>query len=174
MSPCSAGRLDEASGRLRPLAPLAERTADIQFIVPVQASLAELALWQGRASAAAALVATAIPLVDHTGEVRIGELFALGIRANADVAELARVRRADAEVAAAIDGGERLLANIVRRHGAVVAQRPVFEPMSEAWLCCARPRTAPPPSARPGRLGRGSRGLGRARTAIPRGVRPMA
>jgi DNA-binding CsgD family transcriptional regulator len=146
------GRFDEASERLRPLGPWAERTADIQFIVPVQASLAELALWQGRASAAAAQVATAIPLVDHTGEVRIGELFALGVRANADVAELGRVRRADADVASAIAAGERLLTAMVRRHGAVVAQRTVFEPTSLAWvlLCeaeASRLHRAPDPDA---------------------------
>ena len=42
------GRFEEASRRLKPLAPLARRAVDIQFVEPVQASLAELALWQGR------------------------------------------------------------------------------------------------------------------------------
>ena len=91
----SRGRFAEAAERLRPLAALAERAADVQFIGPVQASLTELALWEGRPDDAASQVATAIRLVGFTPEVRIGEVYALGVRANADAAELARATALD-------------------------------------------------------------------------------
>ena len=87
------GRLEEAADHLLPLAPLAARAEDIQFIEPVNATLASLALAEGRPEDAATIVAAAIRQIDHTPEVRIGELYALGLRANADAAEIARARR---------------------------------------------------------------------------------
>jgi DNA-binding CsgD family transcriptional regulator len=128
------GRFDEAADRLRPLASLAERAEDIQFIGPVRASLAELALWQGRPDDAADQIATALRLVDYTPEVRIGEIYALGLRANADAAELARARRAPDRARDAVAAGEALLEAIRARHVDIVATRPVFEPLSAAWL----------------------------------------
>jgi ATP/maltotriose-dependent transcriptional regulator MalT len=128
------GRYEEAEQRLRPLAPLAERAVDIQFIGPVEASLAELALWQGRPNDAAERVAAAIRLIDHSPEIRISEIYALGLRANADVAELARIRRTPGQEREAIVAGEALLDKVRRRHADVVATRPPFEPMSKAWL----------------------------------------
>ena len=58
------GRFDEAQERLAPLAQAAERAADIQFIIPVHASLAELALWQGKPDEAVAHVMAAIRLIE--------------------------------------------------------------------------------------------------------------
>jgi ATP/maltotriose-dependent transcriptional regulator MalT len=128
------GRLDEAGRHLHPLAPLAERAADIQFVNPVQASLAELALWQGRPEAALDQLLAAIPRIDFTPEVRIGELYALGLRAAADTADLAVARRSPDEERRAVEAGESLLDAIARRHADVVAERPVFTARSEAWL----------------------------------------
>lgn len=128
------GRFDEAADRLRPLAPLAERTMDMQFICPVQASLAELALWEGRPDDAAAHVATALRLISFTPDVRIGELYALGLRAHADAAELARARRTPDLERAAIASGDELLEAIRRRHADVLETRPPFESQSTAWL----------------------------------------
>ena len=131
------GRFAEATEHLRPLAPLAQRAADIQFIGPVQSSLAELALWQGQPDVAAVEVATALGLIDFTPEVKIGEVYALGLRAHADAAELARARREPDHEADAVAAGEELLATIRSRHADVSAHRPVFEPMSNAWrLLC--------------------------------------
>jgi DNA-binding CsgD family transcriptional regulator len=128
------GRFEEAAERLRALAPLAELAADIQFVGPVQASLAELALWQGRPDEAAAQVASAIRLIDFTPEVKIGEVYALGLRANADAAELARARRSADQEHLAIEAAEALLEAIRRRHADVIEARPAFEPLSEGWL----------------------------------------
>ena len=128
------GRFDEAASHLRPLARLADRTADVQFISPVQASLAELALWQGRPDDAAATTTAALQQIDYTPEVKICELHALGIRAYADLAELASARRSADGVSAAIAPGEGVLDAIRRRHGDVVATRPLLAELSEAWL----------------------------------------
>jgi len=128
------GRFDEAAEHLRPLAPLAARAADIQFIGPVQASLAELALWQGRPEEAAKSLAGAIGLIAFSPETRLGELYALGLRANADAAELARARRTPDRVREAEAAGDELLADIRRRHADVIATRPAFEPNSKLWL----------------------------------------
>jgi DNA-binding NarL/FixJ family response regulator len=128
------GRFEEAAVRLGPLAPLAELAVDIQFIVPVQSSLAELALWQGRPDDAAARVAAAIRLISFTPEVRIGEVYALGLRANADAAELARARRSADGEEAAVAAGEELLEVIRARHADVLATRPAFEAQSAAWV----------------------------------------
>jgi DNA-binding CsgD family transcriptional regulator len=128
------GRFAEAAGHLQPLARLAERAADIQFISPVQASLAELAIWQGRPDEAAAIAAGAIRLIGFTPEVRIGELYALGIRAAADAAELARVRRSTADADAAVEAGRGLLAAMRERHAEVAASRPALTDQSASWL----------------------------------------
>jgi DNA-binding CsgD family transcriptional regulator len=128
------GRFDEAEERLRPLAPVAERAVDIQFIGPVEASLAELALWQGRPDEAAERVVAALRLIDHSPEIRIGEVYALGLRANADVAVLARIRRTPGLEREAIAAGDALLDALRRRHAEVVATRPAYELMSSGWL----------------------------------------
>ena len=131
------GQFDEAARRLQPLAAVAERAVDIQFVGPVEASLAELALWQGRPSDAADRVAAAVRLIEHSPEIRIGEIYALGLRANADAAELARARRSPADEQQALVAGAPLLAEIRRRHADVVATRPAVAHLSEAWwLLC--------------------------------------
>jgi DNA-binding CsgD family transcriptional regulator len=127
------GRFEEAAERLSPLTPLAERAVDIQFVVPVLASLAELALWEGR-PADAAQIAARLRAIDFTPEVKLGELYALGLRANADAAELARARRTDLLEREAIAAGDDLLEALRERHAEVTRDRPVFERQSTAWL----------------------------------------
>ncbi len=128
------GRLEEAADHLLPLAPLAARAEDIQFIEPVNSTLASLALAEGRPEDAAAIVAAAIRQIDHTPEVRIGELYALGLRANADAAEIARARRGADRERAAVEAGDALLEAIRLRHAEVTAKRSVFASLSAAWL----------------------------------------
>src|SRR4029079_8337818 len=125
------GRLDEAAEMLAPLGPVAERAVDVQFVGPVSARLAELAIWRGRPDEALASLAEAIPRIEFTPEVRIDELHALGARAAADAAELAWARRDAAGERAARDAGERWLAALRARHAEVVAERPVYTQLSE-------------------------------------------
>jgi DNA-binding CsgD family transcriptional regulator len=128
------GRYEEATRRLQPLAAAAERAVDIQFVGPVQASLAELALWQGQPREAAARVAATLRVIDHSPEIRVSEIYALGLRANADAAELARARRSSAQEAEAIAAGEALLDGMRRRHADVTATRQAVVHLSEVWL----------------------------------------
>jgi ATP/maltotriose-dependent transcriptional regulator MalT len=130
----SRGRFDEAAERLRPLARLAQRATDIQFVVPVQASLVELALWKRRPEDAAVQAEAAIRLIDFTPEVRIAEVYALGVRAHADLAEVARARRSTAAADEAVAAGRSLVEAMRRRHADVVATRPAYEELSLAWL----------------------------------------
>jgi DNA-binding CsgD family transcriptional regulator len=91
-------------------------------------------LWEGRPEDAAVQAASALSLIDFTPEVRIGELYALGLRANADVAELARARRSPGQERDAVSAGDELLRAIQARHVDVLDGRPVFAAQSEAWL----------------------------------------
>jgi DNA-binding CsgD family transcriptional regulator/tetratricopeptide (TPR) repeat protein len=127
-------RFDEAAGHLQPLARLAERTADVQFIGPVQASLTELALWQGRPDGAVAISAAAIRHLAYTPEVRVSELYALNLRALADVAELARARRVPDRTREAEAAGDAVLEAFRARHAEVLAVRPALGDQSAAWL----------------------------------------
>ena len=79
-------------------------------------------------------MAAAIRQIDHTPEVRIGELYALGLRANADAAEIARARRGADREQAAVEAGDALLDAIRLRHAEVTAKRSVFASLSAAWL----------------------------------------
>jgi ATP/maltotriose-dependent transcriptional regulator MalT len=87
------GDLDAAEGRLRTLrrllpVPIAEaQKAGLLF-----ADLAELALWRGELDQARALVAEAVPLVEANPRYA-APVYALGLRVEADRAELARARR---------------------------------------------------------------------------------
>ena len=128
------GRFEEAAEHLRPLAPLAERAVDIQFVAPVQSTLAQLALWQGRPGDAAGALAEAIGKIGFLSDIKVLELYAVAVRAYADAAELARARRSSAEARAAVAAGESILAALQARHAEIVADRPVFGPQSEAWL----------------------------------------
>ena len=160
------GRLEEAADHLLPLAPLAARAEDIQFIEPVNSTLASLALAEGRPEDAASIVAAAIRQIDHTPEVRIGELYALGLRANADAAEIARARRGADHEQAAVEAGEALLEAIRLRHAEVTAKRSVFASLSAAWLAAVRGGgDAAPSPGQARRLGRLGRRVAGARTA---------
>ena len=146
------GRLDEAAARLEPLGPLAEHAIDVQFVGPVEASLAELAIWRGRPVDAMRRVAATIPRIEFTPEVRVDEVYVLGIRAAADAAELARVRRDEAGEREALTTGDGFLEALRARHADVAAHRPVYEALSRAEVLMAeaevtRLRRAPDPAA---------------------------
>jgi DNA-binding NarL/FixJ family response regulator/tetratricopeptide (TPR) repeat protein len=86
--------LDAAGRRLTAAETMAARTGDLMWAGPVAAARAELELWRGRPSAAAAVAHTTLALA-HEGEClqHTGELHAAGLRALADVALAAAARR---------------------------------------------------------------------------------
>ena len=105
---CAQQQLDRAATLCRNvLTPLYHR--------PFLESRAELAIWQGRLEDAVAAVAEGLRLSAQSDEQRFtGRLFMLGLRAQADRAELARVRQANADAAAAQEAGCALLEEAVR------------------------------------------------------------
>jgi DNA-binding CsgD family transcriptional regulator len=87
------GNLDAAEAHLRTAqglipAPISEA----QRAAPLHAGLAELALWRGDLEQARQLVAEAVPVVEANPR-HAAPLYALGLRIEADRAELARARR---------------------------------------------------------------------------------
>jgi hypothetical protein len=66
--------------------------SEAQKAGPLFAGLAELALWRGDLERAGELVAEAVPLVEANLRYA-APLYALGVRIQADRAELARARR---------------------------------------------------------------------------------
>ena len=86
------GEFDAAAARLQAARQLLPTLiAEAQMVGPLFADLAELALWRGDPEQAKQLVAEAVPLVQ--GDPRYAApLYALGMRVEADRAELARAR----------------------------------------------------------------------------------
>src|SRR5262249_53231367 len=87
------GDLDAARARLQTLRRLLPaRIAEAQKAGPLFAGLAELALWRGDLDQAWQLVAEAVPLVEANPRYA-APVYALGLRIEADRAELARAHR---------------------------------------------------------------------------------
>jgi tetratricopeptide (TPR) repeat protein len=86
------GDLDRAEARLRAVRRvLPSPIAEAQKAGPLFGGLAELALWRGDLEQARQLVAEAVPLVAANPRYAV-PLYALGLRVEADLAELARAR----------------------------------------------------------------------------------
>jgi DNA-binding CsgD family transcriptional regulator/tetratricopeptide (TPR) repeat protein len=88
------GDLDAAEARLQAVRRLLPPpiVSQAQMAGPLFSGLAELALWRGHPEQARELVAEAVPLV-AANPLFAAPLYALGVRVEADCAELARARR---------------------------------------------------------------------------------
>ena len=138
------GRHADAAQRLDLLRPRIEQTVEAQWIAPVAEAGAELALWNGRPLEARAEIADALRRleIDTPGYVsRTGPLFALGLRAEADAAGLARARRADGELEASRAIAERYLGIVRSVRDTIVRDLPNFASQAEAyWSICQAER----------------------------------
>ncbi len=128
------GRFDEAAEHLRVARDFGARTADGQFIAPAHASLAELAIWRRRPADAVKLANDGLAALAHSPDIALGQLYALGLRALADVAEMARGRRSADEEATVIEAGLALHAGLHVRHAAVTTDQPLMRQVSATWL----------------------------------------
>jgi DNA-binding CsgD family transcriptional regulator/tetratricopeptide (TPR) repeat protein len=131
------GRHEVAEARLDRLRGLIERTVEGQWVAPMSEAAAELSLWQGQPAEARAEIVRAFERLrtDEPAYIsRMGVLFALGLRAEADISILARARRMESDVADSRAIAERLLGQIRALHSAAIATFPGFVREAEAWL----------------------------------------
>jgi DNA-binding CsgD family transcriptional regulator len=128
------GRFDDAAEHLRVARDFGARTADGQFIAPAHASLAELAIWQRRPDAAVKHAQDGLAALAHSPDIGLGQLYALGVRALADVVEMARGRRSSGDEASAVEAGQALHADLSLRHATVSTDQPLLRQVSGAWL----------------------------------------
>ncbi len=134
------GRHTVAAQRLERLHPLIDRTVEAQWVAPLAEAGAELAIWKGRPLDARAEIGHAFRrlTIDTPGYVsRIGPLYALGLRAEADVAVLARARRAERELQESRAIADRYLGAIRSLRDSVARGLPNFVSQAEAfWSIC--------------------------------------
>ena len=134
------GRHAAAARRLDRLRPLIEHTVEAQWIAPLAEASAELSIWNGRPLEARAEIGDAFRRLtaDTPGYVsRIGPLYALGLRAEADVAALARASRADAELQESRAIAERYLGAITALRDIIAHGLPNFVSQAQAfWSIC--------------------------------------
>ncbi len=106
----AGGRFDSAHARLADAAALCGRGHRVDTQPALAAARAELAAWEGDLDAARAIVAAAMTDLEASDEVQLmAPLVALGIRVEADRAELARARRAGRQVDEARDAAAPLV-----------------------------------------------------------------
>jgi DNA-binding CsgD family transcriptional regulator/tetratricopeptide (TPR) repeat protein len=130
------GRDAAAAERIEALRPLVGRIVEAQLIAPLTEAAAELALWQDRPIDARHEVAAAFARLsaDNTAFLtRLGPLFALGLRAEADLAVVARARRRSEEVDACVAIADRYLAMLAGLRAQIAVGRPNFISQAEAW-----------------------------------------
>ncbi|HEX5013455.1 MAG TPA: AAA family ATPase [Candidatus Limnocylindrales bacterium] len=133
------GRFDAAAARLAVARPLIDRVIEAQFVSPLAEAAAELALWRGDTLGARTEIATAFERLEPIEAYisRLGPLFALGVRAEGDAAELARARRDEAAVAASTRIARGYVATISRLRDRAAADLPNFLSQASGWcaLC---------------------------------------
>jgi len=134
------GRHSDAARRLERLRPLVQRTVEGQWVAPFAEAGAELAIWNGRPLEARSLIGDAFQRLtgDTPGYIsRTGPLYALGLRAEADVAVRARARRADAALQESRAIAARYLGAIHSLRDIVARGLPNFVSQAEAfWAIC--------------------------------------
>jgi DNA-binding CsgD family transcriptional regulator len=133
------GQHAEARDRLELLARLSRRVVVLQWTAPLAEARAELALLEGRPQDARTEIREVLRRAGASAAQpgmigRVGPLYALGMRAEADIAQRPRSRRSrdrDEQGGAAADG---LIHDLRRIHGEIVAGAPAFRLLGDAFL----------------------------------------
>jgi DNA-binding CsgD family transcriptional regulator len=131
------GRFDDARARLDMVRPMLERVVEAQFITPLTEADAELALWDLRPEVARSGIAATVerlPIERTLYVSRTGPVLALGVRAEADLAALARVRGGGDALTDTRRRGARYRDALRGLYDSAHATRPHFEPQAAAWL----------------------------------------
>jgi DNA-binding NarL/FixJ family response regulator/tetratricopeptide (TPR) repeat protein len=133
------GRFDEAERRLAIARPLIDRVIEAQFVSPLAEAAAELALWRNDPLAARTEIAAVFERIEPIPAYisRLGPLFGLGVRAEADAAGLARARRDEEALATSQAIGRRYLELIRSLLSHAAAELSNFLSQAEGWaaLC---------------------------------------
>lgn len=131
------GDLDAAEQRLDHTKTLCEKTPDTQWVAPLTEYRAALAIELGQPESARQAVREGIGILAPLRGSQLGRqgpIYALGIRAEADLAALARARRGEADL-----GECQAIAAAYRAELDVVAHEtshnePAFAPLAQAYL----------------------------------------
>jgi DNA-binding CsgD family transcriptional regulator len=110
------------------------------MVAPTAEAGAELAWWEERPSETARIISEALDRIiriDSGLIARVGPLYALGMRAEADLALADRRRHSKARVATS-DRGRRFVDDITALHDDAVANRPSFAHQTGAFLALVR------------------------------------
>jgi DNA-binding CsgD family transcriptional regulator/tetratricopeptide (TPR) repeat protein len=129
MHGASAGRLYALSGDLKAARSHLERASDdglpSEFVTPLKASWAELALAEGRPDDARHHVEEAFAVIDEAKDLLYTpHLHSLGVRAEAEISERARSLRREQDALAARSRAETLLADLDRTIAETVSTPP--------------------------------------------------
>lgn len=131
------GELDAAERRLDHTKRLCKKTPDTQWVAPLTEYRAELAIWLGQPESARQVVSQGIGILTPLRGSQVGRqgpIYTLGIRAEADLAALARARQAGADIrecqliATGYLAGLRTVAEETRH------SQSAFTPLAEAFL----------------------------------------
>ena len=133
------GDHDAAEARLSAARDSIETAVEAQVIAPLVEAAAELALWRGRPLQARADIGIAMRKLEARPSYisRLGPLYALGVRAEADISTIARTRRDDAALAESQAVAEDRLQTIRWLHDEAMSGLPNFVSQSAAWLAAS-------------------------------------
>jgi len=130
------GRFDDAAARLERVDQLTERVVEAQLIAPRAEAAAELALWQSRPGDARLALDGAFQRlpVDLPAYVsRLGPLFWLAVRAEADLAVVARARHAADDLSEARQRASARFAELGAVRAVALRTLPNFALQADAW-----------------------------------------
>jgi len=130
------GEFDAAETRLDHSARLSDKTPDTQWVAPLTEHRAELAIWRGRPDLGRQIVRGGLDIllsVRGSQLARQGPIYTLGIRAEADLATEARVRRSQEGVRECRLIGTGYLAPLQAVASGVAENQPAFAPLAEAY-----------------------------------------
>ena len=131
------GDFTAASRRLRHQRARADQTLFPRLLGPYVAAHAELALWKEDPITARDVVVDGLPRIEAARDAWIGHvapLYALGVRAEADLADRARAGRSEVMLPEPLESGRALLARMQRLADEIAAERPVYKQQADAWL----------------------------------------
>jgi DNA-binding CsgD family transcriptional regulator len=131
------GDFDVASSLLAPLVRQLESADDMQWIAPLAAARAELAIWKDDPTEALRAIEQGLTIVHMSvgaNVSRIGPILALGVRAAADLGARDRRHRRAADADAARERGAEHLASMRSARDEVAARWPVHVRLADPYL----------------------------------------